>query len=159
MGPPKFAWLNPLHFLPVWSIFGVGKISLQITLLHLWSMKNMMKCNLSWVGYSCLKVNLQLSHFGPYSGNTMRDQLGCTYLDSDSKTSPWDAQKFPWLTPLDFWPFWSIFGVGKISLQITTLHLWSVKNMMKCNLSRVEQHSCLRDNLEPLNSLSFHLEA
>ncbi len=25
----------------------------------------------------------------------MRDQLGCTYLDSDSKTSPWDPQNFP----------------------------------------------------------------
>ncbi len=39
----------------------------------------------------------------------MRDQLGCTYLHSHSKTSPWDPQKFPYLNPLDFLPFWAIF--------------------------------------------------
>ena len=49
MGLKEFPWLTPLDFLPFWSIYGVVKISLQITLLHLWSGKNMMKCNLSWV--------------------------------------------------------------------------------------------------------------
>ena len=39
-------------------------------------------------------LEAKTSNFGPCSGNTMRDQLGCTYLDSDSKTSPRDPKKF-----------------------------------------------------------------
>ena len=65
-------WLTPLDFLPFWSIFGVGKISLQITLLHLWSVKNMMKCNLSWIGHSCLNFQLptiEWSVFAPGGRN------------------------------------------------------------------------------------------
>ena len=32
------------------------------------------------------------SGFGLYSGDTMKDQFRCTYLDVDSRTSPWDPK-------------------------------------------------------------------
>ena len=91
-----------------------------------------------WVGHSCLKVNLQplnslsfhleakISYFGPCSGNTKRDQLGCTYLDSDCKTSPWDPKKSPWQTPLVFLSFSSILVVAKFHCTslLCLLEVW-----------------------------------
>ena len=66
----------------------------------------------------------------------MRDQLGCTYPDSDSKTSPWDPKKFPFGFFAILVNFWGVQNFtanhssasvkcGRLNWVVTSRVCWS----------------------------------
>ena len=103
---------------------------------------------------TCNSQFVKFSHFASCSRDTMRDKLGCTYPELDSKTPPWDPKRFMLIfRRLYRGQIWSF--VLLLFLQKKEILFWNKAEKEREILSEATKHNVpkfIRQNCTWVNS-------